>query len=144
MSIHVSLSTLLITALLVGLSTAQSSASPSPSASPASGSASLHMSSTVRAIVGACITVGVFLIVIASYFCCCHAACRAARARSMKGTQDQESRYQTQQQDAVVRTPRTSTDKKGESGSIGASTTIMDVPPSYDEVLRFDNGRRLE
>ncbi|KAJ6453390.1 hypothetical protein C8R45DRAFT_634185 [Mycena sanguinolenta] len=129
MSIHrESISAVLIVAFFVVASTAQTSALPSHTSSPL---LHLHMSPEVRAIVGACIAVGVVLIVVASYFCCCHAACLASRAHSMKKNLDEENQSQ-QQRDVGVQTLRTSTDKDKDDND--TATTITDAPPSYHEI----------
>ncbi|KAF8187887.1 hypothetical protein K438DRAFT_1764596 [Mycena galopus ATCC 62051] len=104
----------LVVASLVAASAAQSSTTLSAPTPPTSTS-SIHMSHEVRVIVAISILVGVLLIVTASYFCCCHAACRATRMRTARGGQDAEDgngRREWQRHDAGVPTPpRTSTDK---------------------------------
>ncbi|KAF7333284.1 hypothetical protein MSAN_02423100 [Mycena sanguinolenta] len=128
---------LLLVAFFVGLSTAQTSGTSTshvsaPSTSPNTGGR-LHISPKVRAVIGVCIAVGVVLIVVASYLCCCHAACRAARARSMTGNLDPENQDQPQEQDIGVQTSRTSI-VKDNIDKDEVARTIMDAPPRYDEI----------
>ncbi|KAJ6453348.1 hypothetical protein C8R45DRAFT_1192961 [Mycena sanguinolenta] len=119
MSIHRAVTALLIVPFFVVSSTAQTSPTRSPTSS--SPLPHLHMSPEVRAIVGACIAVGVVLIVVASYFCCCHAACRGRRAKHL------DAEDQIQQRDVGVQTMRTSTDKDKDDND--NASTITDAPP---------------
>ncbi|KAJ7301953.1 hypothetical protein DFH08DRAFT_906167 [Mycena albidolilacea] len=108
--------------------------SPAVASPTSSATRTLELSHTERTIIGVAVSIGVVLIVIASYFCCCHAACRAARARSIRGSQDQENmREGLQRREAGVPIPRASTDKSGKRVGDGGSVST-DVPPRYDDI----------
>ncbi|KAJ7876234.1 hypothetical protein B0H13DRAFT_2347795 [Mycena leptocephala] len=138
---QVSLPMLLTIAFVAAFVTAESTAAASESSTPAPSSppspAALPLSHSDRIIIGVCTSIGVVLIVIASYFCCCHAACRTACARSSSavGNQDPEHGRQRCQHNVGVPVPilRTSTDKRDKTENSAGSTT-SEAPPRYEEI----------
>ncbi|KAF7366156.1 hypothetical protein MVEN_00492500 [Mycena venus] len=139
MSINrVSLSALFTVALLAALITAQSTVVTGPTASSTTATVlPLHyFSRTDRLIIGFCVSFGVLFIVIASYFCCCHSACRTARKGSVPRSWDAENgREGWQRHDAGAPEPtkRTST-SKNDTGMSDAHSTTTEAPPRYDEI----------
>ncbi|KAJ7175225.1 hypothetical protein C8R43DRAFT_599892 [Mycena crocata] len=86
----------------------------------------------------------VTLIVLTSYFCCCHASCREARQKRAAGRAgDVESRgaelaqrrggESSQQNRVDVPATRRSTDKIDRDDDGAASTMEVDAPPKYRE-----------
>ncbi|KAJ6516614.1 hypothetical protein C8R47DRAFT_1087824 [Mycena vitilis] len=119
-------------AIALSGSTTQCTVRASPTATAESSSWSIFpLSHTDRIITGVSITVGVILIVIASYFCCCHKACRAARGRrcvagKMQPQPDAENGNGVSGERASI--------SKGETNvaSGAARSTTTDAPPSYE------------
>ncbi|KAJ7611993.1 hypothetical protein DFH06DRAFT_1243847 [Mycena polygramma] len=127
--------------LAVALVTTQCIVQASPTAESSSWSI-FPLSHTDRIIAGISITVGVILIVIASYFCCCHKACRAARGRrraegkmqphqaaengnGVSGDHRRDASVPPQVQRASI--------NKGDNVASDARSTTTDAPPSYEE-----------
>ncbi|KAJ7772851.1 hypothetical protein DFH07DRAFT_145984 [Mycena maculata] len=91
------------------------------------------------------IAIGVCLIVLASYFCCCHAACCAnkgtpRRARDkgrVAGDVESQSQTRAGEETEADTSARGSIDKKGKDdqveGDARSSSTQSDAPPRYED-----------
>ncbi|KAJ7128821.1 hypothetical protein C8R43DRAFT_1027258 [Mycena crocata] len=135
---------LLLVSLFTMLAMAQSTFSESqvaPSATASTTSSSRDTRMVAIYVMGSVLSVT--LIVLTSYFCCCHASCREARQKRAAGRAgDVESRgvqlaqrrggESLSQQDRVdVPTTRRSTDKIERDDD--DETTKVDAPPKYQE-----------
>ncbi|KAJ7772256.1 hypothetical protein B0H16DRAFT_166831 [Mycena metata] len=133
-----SFSLLIILALFSAVSNAQTSTMAGSASATNLGSSSslLHpWSHTTKTVVGVSVTIGVILIIIASYFCCCHAACKAnttrvARDRDVEnGTRIGRQHWQAHNSGVPKR--HKSMDRRNRETD--RTRTDADAPPSYEE-----------